>query len=728
MSIKTPKRLVLGVIASLVFAPLAVTAPASAAITAETGTLTVAAATVDAAFGGTSSTAAGSITYGYTAGATSDTVTMTASVSTTVTGATATVALGAISSATNATAPLSVSNTVATVTPAAAGAVAGTHAVTLTANRAGVYVVTITPGANGIAAGMTAKTITFTLSALYAVTADGLSSGTASKSTANGVAGPANTVTLAVAEQGTTPRLVTISGAGAKTTTATGGDLTVANDGLSIVVAAGTSAQANNFVVQTPTVGTVTVSVFEESAPGIYSATALNTVTITVNAAAITNVFSAAKSTSYVGSGNTVSTTAAAETTVLATPIRVAATLSTTDEAANVQVIQKDGNGTNLTSGFKTVTASITGGGLLGTAVDTPTGASVSSAAAATTTVYVFPNGTSGNATLTVSLDGTVVETLTVSFYGAVASLVATSKISSVNADGGALAGVIEVVARDANSILVPGATVTFDKAADATLVSTMTAAADGDNDGDQLVGITPIAGKYGTTTVTVKSGTVISNAVTVVLAHNEVATATLALDKTTYLPGEKATLTLAAKDKNGLIVPDALDAAGHMAFTSNLGLSAAFGTGTAAWVAGSYTQTIFAPQTTTPTDWIITVKLDTDAAFATALDGATLTAATVKVGFPVVVPEVVYEKPTLSFVVSGGRVFLSGTAEDGEGDIIIYVKRVGTTAWKERAKTLEVAAPGDFNGSIKAPKGNVVIRVKQEGTGLFSNQVIIVK
>jgi hypothetical protein len=94
----------------------------------------------------------------------------------------------------------------------------------------------------------------------------------------------------------------------------------------------------------------------------------------------------------------------------------------------------------------------------------------------------------------------------------------------------------------------------------------------------------------------------------------------------------------------------------------------------------------------------------------------------------PVVVPPVVYDKPTLSFVKSGGRVFLSGTAVEGEGDIIIYTKRIGTTAWKERAKTLEVAAPGDFNGSIKALKNNVVIRVKQEGTGLFSNQVIVLK
>jgi hypothetical protein len=93
-----------------------------------------------------------------------------------------------------------------------------------------------------------------------------------------------------------------------------------------------------------------------------------------------------------------------------------------------------------------------------------------------------------------------------------------------------------------------------------------------------------------------------------------------------------------------------------------------------------------------------------------------------------VVVAPVVYDKPTLSFAKSGGRIILSGTAVDGEGDIIIYTKKIGTTAWKERAKTLEVAAPGDFNGDIKALKNNVVIRVKQEGTGLFSNQIIVKK
>jgi len=92
--------------------------------------------------------------------------------------------------------------------------------------------------------------------------------------------------------------------------------------------------------------------------------------------------------------------------------------------------------------------------------------------------------------------------------------------------------------------------------------------------------------------------------------------------------------------------------------------------------------------------------------------------------GRPYVAPMIA---PTLEIKKRNGRVILSGTAVEDEGDIIIYVKSVGSTTWVERAKTLEVAAPGDFNGSILGFKKDKVIRVKQEGTGLFSNQVIVI-
>jgi hypothetical protein len=90
--------------------------------------------------------------------------------------------------------------------------------------------------------------------------------------------------------------------------------------------------------------------------------------------------------------------------------------------------------------------------------------------------------------------------------------------------------------------------------------------------------------------------------------------------------------------------------------------------------------------------------------------------------------PEVVYAAPTLTVTKSGNKIILDGTAVEGEGDIIVYIKRVGTTKWVEQAATIEVAAPGDYNGMRIAPKSNVLIRVKQEGTGKFSNQVVVLK
>lgn len=282
---------------------------------------------------------------------------------------------------------------------------------------------------------------------LAALTADGFSAtaGTATaashySSAVNGVAGPANTVTLKGLSNASAGKagLVTVSGA----TITSGG--TVATGGLSTSLPAGTLAQTS-IVVATATVGTVTVSYFEESTAGsgIFGATATNTVTITVNATAQTNVYNAAKSTAYVNTGDSAGTSTSDPT--YAAGLTAAATLSTTDEKGTITVTQNDASGNALTSGFKAVSATITGGGLLGTASDTPTGAAVSSSAAATTNIKIFANGTAGAATVSVSVDGVVVKTLKVTFYGAVASLTATVKKNYLPASTSTIAAVLEV-------------------------------------------------------------------------------------------------------------------------------------------------------------------------------------------------------------------------------------------------------------------------------------------
>lgn len=83
---------------------------------------------------------------------------------------------------------------------------------------------------------------------------------------------------------------------------------------------------------------------------------------------------------------------------------------------------------------------------------------------------------------------------------------------------------------------------------------------------------------------------------------------------------------------------------------------------------------------------------------------------------------------PTLKAKRLSNGISLSGTAMAGEGDILILIKQVGSTKWKEQAKTVRVSRVGTFSTRISKQMSNVVIRVKQEGTGLFSNQVIIRK
>ena len=86
---------------------------------------------------------------------------------------------------------------------------------------------------------------------------------------------------------------------------------TIATGGASAVLAIGTSQTTRTVSVLTPTAGTITASVFDESAsPGIYNATATSIVTITVNGAAQSGTLSVANSTSFLNATTGVAATA----------------------------------------------------------------------------------------------------------------------------------------------------------------------------------------------------------------------------------------------------------------------------------------------------------------------------------------------------------------------------------------------------------------------------------
>jgi hypothetical protein len=391
----------------------------------------------------------------------------------------------------------------------------------------------------------------------------------------------------------------------------------------------------------------------------------------------------------------------------------------------------------------------------------TDAAASTVTATVDTITVTAFDEDTSENATLTVTWGTVSVATITLGGgnNSATGTALATPAIMDIKAgSGGAEDGIQDITAtiKDANGSVVAGVPVAWTVSDAGTKANILSTRATTYSSSQGVATTSVYAWINGTYTVTATAGGV---------------TATVTVDfRQTSGGGEERTISAAAsgrvvtatvKDRFGNPVPGVTVYATAPAGNAYLGAgskSADLATnvnGEAAFVVGGADATITVstinPATVGGVGSGQTCAAATKvscAATATALTAPTAGTATTAetnvgnniapagvatatasvTGITPAEPVVAPEKPTLSVVKNGGRVYLSGTAVEGEGDIIIYVKRVGTTAWKERAKTLEVAAPGDFNGSIRAPKNNVVIRVKQEGTGLFSNQVIVLK
>jgi trimeric autotransporter adhesin len=168
----------------------------------------------------------------------------------------------------------------------------------------GTYKMTVTPS-NRLAGGTptyTAGVITFVVLSAGAATSDGAL--TASLGTANGVAGAGNYNQVKVTGQSGSTLLgtrVVVTGSVIEAAAANG---TLSTDKTTLTipgVAAGTAPNQGLINVLTPTVGTVTVNTYRETALGVYSTTADSTVTITVRAAALTGT--ATTSTTYMAEG-----------------------------------------------------------------------------------------------------------------------------------------------------------------------------------------------------------------------------------------------------------------------------------------------------------------------------------------------------------------------------------------------------------------------------------------
>jgi hypothetical protein len=291
---------------------------------------------------------------------------------------------------------------------------------------------------------------------------------------------------------------------------------------------------------------------------GSLNATA-QTITITVTAApTLDTVVSAATSTSVITS--TADTTTATDATVT-----FAKDATLTNEAAYIKVALKNAAGSAVVDSYTAIVTS--GPGLLGSGPLTTTYSGDARGRAIsvknTDVVTVYGDGSSGVSTIQIqSSTGVILATEKVTFYGDIASIVATvaKPVIGVRTDAAA----VTAKAYDAAGVLVSSGNL-YITSADTTIISnSYSQAAISATTGAASFSLTGV--KAGTTTLVVGSGSsaaattnIKATAVSVRVGGGsaELADVKVTTDKSSYAPGEIATITITPVDAAGLALAD---------------------------------------------------------------------------------------------------------------------------------------------------------------------------
>ena len=160
--------------------------------------------------------------------------------------------------------------------------------------------------------------------------------------------------------------------------------------------------------------------------------------------------------------------------------------------------------------------------------------------------------------TVTVTLDGVVVATRTITFQGDIASITLTQeRIAEV---GGTIADVISYVAKDSAGNQLAGYSPTLDSdSVDyvTALANVGATSATASADADVTCGATAGQDQLKVTALDTDGDVITSNAVTITCAEHAIDTYTMSWDKTSYVAGETATLTVKGYDDNGFPMSD---------------------------------------------------------------------------------------------------------------------------------------------------------------------------
>ena len=309
-----------------------------------------------------------------------------------------------------------------------------------------------------------------------------------------------------------------------------------------------------------PTVaGTYVVTVKATNRDGSASNAGTATITFTVAAATV----SATSGTAYM-TGNSGSQTLSTEDLI---PVMATKSISTTPKAW-IKVTQ-----VTPTTSNESVTATITGPGTLGSAASNSGSASGRSILVKNgDTILVFADGTAGVGSITLlgTTSGFNFGTKTVTWTGtAIATLKATVVSPVINATGGSasLAAYVEAFDSDGKKVYSP---TIYEISSDLTKISDNYSSCTAGWDATDLVSYCSLtAVSAGTSSITFSTHTaagtyqgdgvtttkVTSNAISIRVGSVTAASFKLSLDKATYAPGEKATLTVTPLDAAGLPV-----------------------------------------------------------------------------------------------------------------------------------------------------------------------------
>jgi len=334
-------------------------------------------------------------------------------------------------------------------------------------------------------------------------------------------------------------------------------------------------SSSDTLTLTAPTIaGTTTVTVVHQSVPdpvtGLVTTTPLGSLTVSWISGTNLNVSEANSRVKIVASSGlcTVGSGEFTEAAVSSAPASPAGA-----SVAKLCVLVKNGAGSTVPAGT-TVGATITPVGLLTDGSITGQNASTTTNSSGVASLTIKSSGLAGVATIAITVtQGTTTTSFapkTFTFSGSLATLALDNLVYSL-APSASTADVASVTAKDAagNTVACPTSATVTDSAGLLTgeVVTT-------NLDGDCV--IQAAAGSVkGSTTLSIKSGSISSNAITIYVAGTA-DSFTVAFDKTSVAPGATATVTVTIKDADGRPIPDSSGAG--VTVTANSG--ALLGTG----------------------------------------------------------------------------------------------------------------------------------------------------